>query len=55
MSCSRFGVETPLGSSSTWKVSGRNDEESENQIKSEPIKKKEVVLDGGKGKLDSQS
>ena len=26
---SRFGVVTPLGSSSPWKASGRNDKESE--------------------------
>ena len=25
---SRFGVATPLGSSSSWKASGRNEEES---------------------------
>ena len=39
----RFGVATPSGSSSPWKASGRNDEESEIQIKSEPIKKEEDV------------
>ena len=49
---SRFGVATHSGSSSPWKASGRNNEESEFQIKSEPIKKKEDVSDGGKGKLD---
>ena len=52
---SRFGVATPLGSLSPWKVSGKNDEESEVQIKSKPIKKKEDMIDVGKGKLDSQN
>ena len=52
---SRFRVATPSGSSSPWKVSGRNDEELEIQIKSELIKKKEDVADVGKGKLHSQS
>ena len=50
---SKFGVATPSSSSSPWKVSGRNDEESEIQIKSKPIKKKEDMPDVGKGKLDA--
>ena len=45
----------PWGSSSPWKAGGRNDEELEIQIKSEPLKKKENMSDGGKGKFDSQS
>ena len=44
-----------MGSSSSWKASGRNDEESKIQTKSEPLKKKGDVSDSGKGKLDSQS
>ena len=51
---SRFGVATPLGSSSPWIASGRNDKESDFQIKSEPIKKEDVP-DVGKGKLDVQN
>ena len=50
---SRFGVARPSGSSSPWKSSGRNDEESEFQTKFEPLKKKEDVPDVGKGKLNS--
>ena len=52
---SRFRVATPSGSSSPWKVSGKNEGEPKIQIKSEPNKKKEDVADGCKGKLDSQS
>ena len=51
---SGFGVAIPSGFSSPWKASGRNEEELEFQIKSEPVKKKEDVADVGKGKLDSQ-
>ena len=52
---SRFGVATLSSSSSSWKASGRNDKESEIQIKSEPFKKKEDGADVGKGKLYLQS
>ena len=38
---SRFGVTTMSGSSSPWKASGRNDEESEIQTKSEQLKNEE--------------
>ena len=50
-----FGVVTPSGSSSPWKASGKNDEESDVQTKSEPLKKKDDVPDIDKGKLDSQT
>ena len=51
----KFGVATPSGFSSPWKVSGRNDDELDVQTKSEPLKKKEDVPDVGKGKLDFQT
>ena len=51
---SRFGVATASSSSSPWKASGRNDEESI-QTKSEPLKKKEDVPDVSRDKLDSQT
>ena len=50
---SRFGVATPSGSSSPWQASGRKDEKSKFQTKSEPLKKKEDVPNVGEGKLDS--